>query len=97
MKLVTLFTLLISLTLLCSCERLGSSMKSAERPVAATEEYKTTTQVSLQQADLVRGVTPRICCLVAVDCGIGRTIPGRECNRLPLLAYRDCEGKIRGA
>jgi len=51
MKLVTLFTLLISLTLLCSCERLGSSMKSAERPVAATEEYKTTTQVSLQQAD----------------------------------------------
>jgi len=26
-------------------------MKSAERPVAATEEYKTTTQVSLQQAD----------------------------------------------
>ena len=51
MKLVTLFTLLISLTLLCSCERLGSSMRSAERPVAATEEYKTTTQVSLQQAD----------------------------------------------
>jgi hypothetical protein len=55
MKLIKVFTLLISLSLLCGCERAGSSMKSAERPVAAgqaaNEEYKTTTQVSLQQAD----------------------------------------------
>ena len=50
MKLVKIFTLLITLSLLCSCERLSTSMKSAEQP-APQAEYKTTTQVSLQQAD----------------------------------------------
>lgn len=56
MKLVKVFTLLISLSLLCSCERGGSStgsarlMESATQP-AADAQYKTTTQVSLQQAD----------------------------------------------
>jgi hypothetical protein len=54
MKVIKLFTLLISLSLLCGCER-KFSMESTGRPVAANqlanEEYKTTTQVSLQQAD----------------------------------------------
>src|SRR5258707_10200957 len=57
MKVVKIFTLLVSLSLLCSCERMSSS--SSERLVAsnaadkapANEEYKTNTQVSLQQAD----------------------------------------------
>jgi hypothetical protein len=55
MKLVKIFTLLVSLSLLCSCERLGSSEKFAGPNTAdqnaAIQEYKTTTQVSLQQAD----------------------------------------------
>jgi hypothetical protein len=54
MKVIKLFTLLISLSLLCGCER-KFSMRSAEQPgvanQVANEEYKTTTQVSLQQAD----------------------------------------------
>lgn len=60
MKLVKVFTLLISVSLLCGCERMGPSEKFA-RPnsagqvaanqVADSQEYKTTTQVSLQQAD----------------------------------------------
>ena len=55
MKLIKVFTLLISLSLLCGCERMGSSERlaagSAADQNAASQEYKTTTQVSLQQAD----------------------------------------------
>ena len=52
MKLVKIFTLLISLSLLCSCARQGSteSFRLASQH-EANKEYKTTTQVSLQQAD----------------------------------------------
>ena len=53
MKLVKVFTLLIALSLLCSCERGGPSGESARFAAQdeANKEYKTTTQVSLQQAD----------------------------------------------
>jgi len=65
MKLVKIFTLLVSLSVLCSCERMGSSERVvasnsvdqvaakqvAPNEVGANEEYKTNTQVSLQQAN----------------------------------------------
>jgi len=58
MKVVKIFTLLVSLSLLCSCERMNSSSSQRlvagnapeAKQIAANEEYKTTTQVSLQQA-----------------------------------------------
>lgn len=53
MKLVKIFTLLISLSLLCSCDRGGHSTEPFRLAAQdeANKEYKTTTQVSLQQAD----------------------------------------------
>ncbi|HKB65980.1 MAG TPA: DUF4349 domain-containing protein [Pyrinomonadaceae bacterium] len=60
MKLAKVFTLLISLSILCGCEKMGSSQRGARlnsaeglaaKQIAANEEYKTNTQVSLQQAD----------------------------------------------
>jgi len=55
MKLAKFFTLLVSLSLLCGCERMGPSerfaLPSSAGQLAADKEYKTTTQVSLQQAD----------------------------------------------
>src|SRR6185503_8247667 len=52
MELVKIFTLVISLSLLCSCDRGGHSTERFQLAAQgeANKEYKTTTQVSLQQA-----------------------------------------------